>query len=157
MLEATVVQTQKQHVGVKVIQSLDASITTTGVETVVASNIDIVKRGILIGYVAKLGSESSGVSATRTLSQSLALPTTTTIVVGTPQVVFTNIITTTHVNMTIDWPLMNSMVVGGYKSADVVNPRGRYRKPFAITTPILEHIYGHYVRPNMVTFKYLNF
>jgi hypothetical protein len=102
MLEATVVQTQKQHVGVKVIQSLDASITTTGVETVVASNIDIVKRGILIGYVAKLGSESSGVSATRTLSQSLALPTTTTIVVGTPQVVFTNIITTTHVNMTID-------------------------------------------------------
>jgi hypothetical protein len=53
--KVAVVETQRQHVGVGVIQSLDASITTTRVETVVAPSIDIVRRGILIGSVAKLG------------------------------------------------------------------------------------------------------
>jgi len=38
------------------------------VETVVASNIDVVKRGILIGSAAKLGSGSGGVLARRNLN-----------------------------------------------------------------------------------------
>jgi hypothetical protein len=48
--------------------------------------------------------------------------------------VFTNLIMTTHVNMTIDWPLMSSMVVGGYISVDGVNPRGGYQEPYVVTT-----------------------
>jgi len=69
----------------------------------------------------------------------------------------TNLIMTTHVNKTIDWPLMNSMAVGGYRSADATNPRGRYWEPYVVTTPILDHRDGHYVRPNKVVLKYLNF
>jgi len=38
--------------------------------------------------------------------------------------VFTNPIKTSHMNKTINQPLMSSMVVGGYRSADVANPRG---------------------------------
>ncbi len=59
---------------------------------------------------------------------------------------------TTHVNRTINRPLMNSMVVGKYKSVDVVHPKRRYWEPFAITTPIFDHRYGHYVSPNRVAF-----
>jgi hypothetical protein len=62
------------------------------VEKIVAPNIDVVKRGILIKSTTKLGSGSSGVSIIRNLSQSLALPTTTTGVVGILQMVFTNLI-----------------------------------------------------------------
>jgi hypothetical protein len=40
--------------------------------------------------------------------------------------VFTNPITTIHVNRTTDRPLMNSMVAGGYKNAYATNPRGGY-------------------------------
>ncbi len=65
MLEAAIVETQKQHVGIGVTQSLDASITTTRVEMFVAPNIDVVKRGVLIGYVTKLGSGLGGVSPIR--------------------------------------------------------------------------------------------
>jgi len=56
VLESVVFETRKQHVGVGVIQSLDASITTIEVVMVVVPNIDVVKRGVLIGFVAKLGS-----------------------------------------------------------------------------------------------------
>jgi hypothetical protein len=35
--------------------------------------------------------------------------------------VFTNSIMTTHLNRIADQPLMNSMVVGGYIGADVMN------------------------------------
>jgi hypothetical protein len=37
--------------------------------------------------------------------------------------VFTNPIMTTHVNMTVNWPPMNSMVVGMYISINVKNPK----------------------------------
>jgi len=56
VLESVVFETRKQHVGVGVIQSLDASITTIEVVMVVVPNIDVVKRGVPIGFVAKLGS-----------------------------------------------------------------------------------------------------
>jgi len=71
--------------------------------------------------------------------------------------VLTNLITTIHGNMTFNWPLMNSMVVGKYKSANAMHPRRGYWEPFAIITPILDHRDGHYVRPNKVTIKYLDF
>jgi hypothetical protein len=44
---------------------------------------------------------------------------------------------TTHVNGTAYWPLMNSMVVGRYKSANVTNMKGGYQKPYVVTTLIL--------------------
>jgi hypothetical protein len=63
---------------VGVTQSLDASVTIIGVETIVTPNIDVVKRGVLIGSVAKLGIGLGGVSVIRNLSQSSALPIATT-------------------------------------------------------------------------------
>jgi hypothetical protein len=78
-------------------------ITTTRVETIIVPTVDVVKKKKLIGFsIAKLGSGMNGVSARRKLNGSLTLLTTTTRVVGTPQMVFTNPIMTTHVNRTVD-------------------------------------------------------
>jgi hypothetical protein len=49
------------------------------------------------------------------------------------------------------------MVVRGYRSVDVANPRGGYHEPLVVTTPILYDKDGHYVKPNMVALKYPNF
>jgi hypothetical protein len=92
MLETTVVETWKQNVGIR----------TTIVEMVIAPIVDVVRRGVLIGYATKLGSGSGGVSTGRKLNGNLTLPTTTTGVGGTPQMVFTNRIMTTRVNRTVD-------------------------------------------------------
>jgi len=67
---------------------------------VVAPNIDVVKRGVLIRFVANLGSGLNGILVKKNLNQSLALPIVITGVVGTPQMVFTNLIMSTHVNRT---------------------------------------------------------
>jgi hypothetical protein len=48
------------------------------------------------------------------------------------------------------------MVAKGCKNADVMHSKGGYREPIAIITPILDHINGHYVKPNKVAFKYLD-
>jgi hypothetical protein len=88
--EAAIVETWKEHVGIRVIQSLDTGITTTRVETVVAPNIYVVTRGILIGSTTKLGNELNGISAERNLNWNTTLPIITIKVVGTPQMVFTN-------------------------------------------------------------------
>jgi hypothetical protein len=117
-----VVETQKQHAGVKVIQSFNACITTTRMEIVVVPNINVVRKGVLIKSVSKLGNGSCGVLA----NQSLALPTVTTKVVGTLQMVFTNPIITTHVNKTANQPLMSLMVAKRYRTAGVTNPKGGY-------------------------------
>jgi hypothetical protein len=127
MLEVIVVETLKQHVGVRVTQSFGVGITITRVEMVVALNINVVRREGLIGSTTKLGSGSNGVSTIRNLNRSSALPTIFTRVVGILQMVFTNLIMTTHVNRIADRPLMSSMVVGGYRSANVVHPRRGYR------------------------------
>jgi hypothetical protein len=58
--------------------------------------------GVLIESVTNFSSGSGGVSTGRNLSQSSALPTTTTRVVGILQMVFTNMIITIHVNMIAD-------------------------------------------------------
>ncbi len=70
--------------------------------------------------------------------------------------VFTNPIMTTHLNGIANQPPISSMVVGGYKSVDVMNPRGGYWKPFAIITQIFDHRNGHYVKPNMVALKHFD-
>jgi hypothetical protein len=93
---------------------------------VVASIMNVVRDGILIGSATKLGSGLGGILVGRHLNQSSTLPIATIGVFVTPQMLFTNLIMTIHVNKTIDQPLMNSMVVGGYKSANVVNIRGGY-------------------------------
>jgi hypothetical protein len=53
--------------------------------------------------------------------------------------------------------LMNLMVVGRYKSANAVNPKGGYWKPFVVTTQIPDRNDGHYVTRNKVTLKYHDF
>ncbi len=60
------------------------------------------------------------------MSRSSKLLATTTRVVGTPQMVFTNLIMTTNVNRTVDQPLMSLIVVRGNRSIDVGNPGGGY-------------------------------
>jgi ABC-type transporter Mla subunit MlaD len=97
-----VVETWKQLVTLRVIQSFDVGITTTRVEIVVMPNMEVVKRGILIGSVVKLGNGSSGISIRRNLNRSSTLPTTTTRVVGTPWMVFINLIMISHVNRIVD-------------------------------------------------------
>ncbi len=52
---------------------------------------------------------------------------------------------------------MSSIATKANKSADAMNSKRRYQKPFTITTSILDHRDGHYVRPNKVAFKYSNF
>ncbi len=124
---------------------------------VITPNIDIVKKGVIIRFATKLGSELSEVLAWRNLSGSSTLLIATTRVVGIPQMVFTNPIMVIHGNKTINWPLRNSIVVGAYRSVDFVHPRWGYREPFIITVPTLDHRDCHYVRPNRVALKYLNF
>jgi hypothetical protein len=66
--EVTFVETHRQHAGVGITQSFDACITTIKVETVVGLSIDVIKRGKIIGYVAKLGSGLGGILVRRNLS-----------------------------------------------------------------------------------------
>jgi len=52
---------------------------------------------------------------------------------------------------------MSSMVVRRYRNANVVHPIGGYQEPFVIIVPTFDHKDGHYVRPNRVVLKYLDF
>jgi hypothetical protein len=90
---------------------------------IVAPNIYVVRKGILIGSATKLDSGSGGILARRNLNQNTTLPTITIGVVGTPQMVFTNPIMITHVNRNPGRPLMKSMVVGRYKNVDATNSK----------------------------------
>jgi len=148
---------QRQHAGIGVTRSLNVSITSTRVETIVELNINVVRREVLSGSVAKLGSRSGGILVGRNLGQSSALPIVTIGVVGILQMVFTNLITVTHGNRTANRPLMNSMVAKRCKSVNVMHSRGGDRKPIVITTSILDYKDGHYVRPNRVALKYPDF
>jgi hypothetical protein len=51
---------------------------------VVGPNMDVVRKGILIGFAAKLGGGLGGISTGKNLNQSSTLPIVTTRVVGTP-------------------------------------------------------------------------
>jgi len=111
-------------------------VTTTKVETFVAPTMDVVKKGVLIRSTTNLGSGSSGVLARRKLSGNTTLPTITIGVVRTPQMLFTNPIMITLVNRIANRPSMSSMATKGNRSVDAMNLKGRYQKPFAVTTPI---------------------
>ncbi len=87
----------------------------------------------------------------------MTLPVTTIGVVGISQMVFTNLLMITHVNKTTNQPLMSSMATRRCKSIDVVHPRGGYQEPITVTAPIHDQRDGHYVMPNMVAIKYLDF
>ncbi len=84
MLEAVVVGTRRQPTGIKVTQSLNAVMTTTRVETVVAPIMNVVRRGVLIGFATNLGRRLGKYLVGRNLSRSLELPVITSRVVGTP-------------------------------------------------------------------------
>jgi hypothetical protein len=94
---------------------------------VVAPSINVVRKGMLIKYVAKLGNGSDRVSIVRNLSPSLALPIVTIRVIGMPQMVFTNPIMITHVNVIANRPLMSPMDGGRCRSKDVVHPKKGYQ------------------------------
>ncbi len=51
VLETITSETWRQPIKVIIIQSFDVNITTTKVETVVVPNMDVVKMGIIIGFV----------------------------------------------------------------------------------------------------------
>ncbi len=126
-------------------------------EIVVAATTNFVIIGLLIGYATNLGRGSGGVLTRRNLSKSSRILIVITRVVGIPHMVFTNPIMTTHVNKTTDQPLMNSLVAGRYKSTDVRNLGGGYRKPFVVSARIIDNKNGHFMRPNMVVLKCLDF
>jgi hypothetical protein len=48
---------------------------------------------------------------------------------------------------------MSSMVVGRYRSADVMNPRGGYQEPFAVIAPIFYHKDGQISLLNILISK----
>ncbi len=123
---------------------------------VVPPNTNVVRGGVLIGYATNLGHGLGGISVGRNLNQSSRLPIATIGVIKTHQMVFTNLIMTTHVNKIVDQPPMNSMVVGRYRCTDSENLREGYREPFVVTAQILTHRNGHLLKPNMVVLKYPN-
>ncbi len=74
MSEVTIVEAQRQPLGIDITQSLDVGITTTRVETFVVPTMDVVRRGVLIGSTTKMGNGSCGVLTGRKLSGSTTLP-----------------------------------------------------------------------------------
>jgi hypothetical protein len=52
---------------------------------------------------------------------------------------------------------MNSKVVGRYKSTNVEDAKRGYWEPSIINLKNSNRINGHFVRPNKVVFKYLDF
>ncbi len=157
VLDVAIVEIWRQPTKIEAIQLLNAIIPTIRVEIVVVANTNFVRGGILTKSTTNLGCGSRRVSTRRNLSRDFGLPPTTTKVVGTPQMVFTNLIITICVNMIPYWPPMSSIATRGYKSIDVENLRGGYWKSFIIIAKILDHRNGHFVRPNKVVFKYLDF
>jgi hypothetical protein len=68
-------------------------------ETVIVPNTNFIRGGTLTDSTMNLGCGLRGVSMRRNLNKGFGLPSTTTPVVGTPQMVFTNLIIIIHVNM----------------------------------------------------------
>jgi hypothetical protein len=52
---------------------------------------------------------------------------------------------------------MSSIVVRRYERIDAGNLGRRYQEPFIIIARISDHINGHYVKPNSLALKYLDF
>jgi hypothetical protein len=52
---------------------------------------------------------------------------------------------------------MNLMLDKMYKNVDAMNPRGGYWEPSIVTAAFFYHKDDHYVKPNRVACKYLDF
>jgi hypothetical protein len=96
MSKVNVVEIWRQPIEINGIQLFNVIIPTTRVEITVAPNINSIRGGILIRSTMNLGHALEGVSGGRNLNKSSRLPITTTGVVGTPQMVVTNLIMTTR-------------------------------------------------------------
>ncbi len=116
------IETHRQPIGIEVIQSLNIVITTTWVDTIVAPNTNVVRKRVVVESIINLGHGLGKFLMGRSLNWSLGLPSANTGIVGTPKMVFTNLIMTTHVQKTTYRPLMNSITIGGYKSTNAENP-----------------------------------
>jgi hypothetical protein len=84
MSKAIVVETQRQFVRIKVIQSLNVVITTIEVETIVVPNMNVGKRGVIIGFVINLGHGSNRFLVGRNLNRNSRLIVANTKVIATP-------------------------------------------------------------------------
>jgi hypothetical protein len=124
---------------------------------VVVPNMNVARKGVVIEPIVNLGCGSDGFSTGRNLNRSLGLPTVNTKVTRTPQMVFMNPIMIIHVHKITDRPPMNLIIVGGYKSIDVKDPKGGHQEPFVITQEVFNHRNGHFMRPNKVAIMYLDF
>jgi hypothetical protein len=119
--------------------------------------MNVAKRGVVIGFAVNLGRGLGGFLMGKSLSRSLRLSTTNARVVGTPLMVFTYPIIIIHVHKTTNEPPMSSIAIGGYRNTYVENPKGEYRGPSIMIQGIFNHKNGHFVKPNKVVFKYLDF
>jgi hypothetical protein len=129
------IEIQRQLARMEFIQSLNVVIPTTRMEIVVTPTTNFVKGGnLLIGFAKNLGCGLRRVLVRRNLNRSLRIPVATIGVVGTPYMVFTDPIMTTHVNMTTYRPLMSSIVVGGYICTYAGNLGGGYQEPSIVIT-----------------------
>ncbi len=70
MSKVAIVETQTQPIGVGVIQSFNIVVIAIGVEMVVALNMDVVRKGMVIRSATNLGCGSSGFLAKRKLKRS---------------------------------------------------------------------------------------
>ncbi len=75
--------------------------------------MDVVRRGVVIGFVVNVSRGSSEFLVGVNLNRSSKLPIVKIEVVGTQQMVFTNPIMTIHVHKTTIQPLMSSITIRG--------------------------------------------
>jgi hypothetical protein len=155
--KVVVIETWRQLARIEVIQSFNTVITTTTLDMVFEPNTNVSKKGVIIRFVINLDRGSNRFSASMNLNRSSGLLTTNIGVVGTPQLVFTNPIMTTHEHKTIDKSPMSSITIRGYKNTNAKDSKGEYRRPSVTTRGIFDQRNGHFVRPNMGVFKYHDF
>jgi hypothetical protein len=114
------------------------------VDTVVAPNTNVARKGVVIKLVVNLGHGLGRFSTRKSLSRSSRLPMMNIGVVGTSQMVFINPIIITHVHRTTNRPSMSSIAIRGYISIDVEDPKGGHQEPFVITQGIFDHRNRHF-------------
>jgi len=68
--KVAIVETQTQPIGARVIQSFNIVVIAIGVEMVVALNMDVVRKGMVIISATNLGCGSNGFLAKRKLKRS---------------------------------------------------------------------------------------
>ncbi len=98
MSEVVATNIWRQLTRIEVIRPLHFIIPITRVKIVVAPTTNFVKNGILIGSITNLGCGPGGVLTGRNLSKSSGILISIIGVIRTPHMVFTNPITTIHVN-----------------------------------------------------------